>query len=544
MQSLARCLLDYDLGLLEVIAELWGLDLDAPSQREAADQLAAGLLEPERVRDVVESLAPEARAALEALNRAGRQPWAAFARAHGELRAMGPARREREAPWRNAPSATEALYYRGLVARAFFDDGTPQEFAFIPDDLRPWLPAAAPPGEPPGRSAAAPPAIVAAQHHAADDAVTLLAYLQVAAVKPDGGTIPARHRTAVGRFLHQPAALDLWLHLLRRLALVAGSPLKPEPADAREFLAAPRVERGRRLADAWRADPEWNDLRRLPGLTFEGAAWRNDPLAARQAILALLAEVPPGEWWSAEAFVAAVKQRAPDFQRPGGDYDSWYIRDAASQTYLRGFEHWDRVDGALVRWIITAPMHWLGLVDLSPDGAAFRLSPSGLALLGRAEWPAAPAGPAGGWRVNADGSLRAPPDADGYDRFQIARVSNWLPAEGGYVYRLAPASLARAAKQGIRVGQVAAFLEKLAGGEMPPSLVGALHRWERSGGEAALKDTVVLRVKSAELMETLRRTPTVKRLLGESLGATVVEVRRDDLDKLRAALAELGLLAD
>src|SRR5579859_5992190 len=40
---------------------------------------------------------------------------------------------------------------------------------------------------------------------------------------------------------------------------------------------------------------------------------------------------------------SAVKEEEPDFQRPAGNYDSWYIRDAQSGEYLRGFESWDRV---------------------------------------------------------------------------------------------------------------------------------------------------------------------------------------------------------
>ena len=47
-----------------------------------------------------------------------------------------------------------------------------------------------------------------------------------------------------------------------------------------------------------------------------------------------------------------------------GDYDSWYLRDAESGEYLRGFEHWEQVDGALVYYLITGPLHWLGILHL------------------------------------------------------------------------------------------------------------------------------------------------------------------------------------
>ena len=567
MPSLEFALRDYDPGLLKIIAGLWGLELRAPNQREAAEELAAQMLQPELAREIVGALPAEARDALEALQREGRVPLALFTRKHGELRAMGPARRDREQPWQNAPSTTERLWYRGLIASAFFDDGKgPQEFFFIPDDLRPLIPVrpiAPQTSSPPGYPAPSPVARHFAKHpersewasldFSPDDAATLLAYLQIAPVKLEGASFPSKHRASLSRFLRLPDALDFFTHLVIHLGLVADTPLRLEPAKARPFLEAPRPVQVKDLAEAWRDSREWNDLLHVPGLIFEGKAWRNDPFTARHASLNLLAEVPPGEWWSLDSFVAAVKDRQPDFQRPAGDYDSWYIRDAATQIYLRGFESWERVDGALVRWVIEQPMYWLGLVEFGgnfPTGegaeTAFCITPYGAAFLGRGEWPVAEAEAPASFQVGADGTLRVPASASRYDRFQVARVSNWLPAEGDdYLYRLAPASLARAGKQGIKISHIIAFLQKATGDEdLPPALVGALHRWERAGGEAALKDTVVLKLNNPALLETLQRTPKVKRYLGESLGPNAVEVRRDGIEKLRAALAEVGILVD
>lgn len=255
-----------------------------------------------------------------------------------------------------------------------------------------------------------------------------------------------------------------------------------------------------------------------------------------------------GLWWPVEALVEAAKARQPDFQRPAGDYKSWYIRDAATKTYLRGFKYWDRVDGALVRWLIQNPLHWLGVVEVAE--AAFCVTAWGARFLSRAA--DSPAGKevsekeASPVAVTADGTLRVAAAVSRYDRFQLARVCNWLPVEkGDYVYRLSPASLARAAKQGIKVNHILAFLQKALGeNALPPTLVGALRRWERLGSEAAVKETVVLKVKSPELLETLLRTPGVSRYLGEKLGPALVEVRPSEVGKLREALAELGLLAD
>jgi hypothetical protein len=558
--DLKRVFLDYDLNLLRVMAELWGVELRASNQREAAEALAAQLLQPDLVAEVVGALAPEAGVALEGLRQAGRLLSAQFLREFGELRAMGQAKRDREQPWRNQPSISEQLWYRGFIARAFFAerDQAPQEFIFIPDDLRaclPVRPAATPRlaraldlGVPLG----APVALAGA---APDDVTTLLAYLQIAAVELTGAAILPRHREAISRFLRQPEGLDLWVHLSLRLGLAEGAPLKPEPTRARPFLESARAAQGYALASAWRDSREWNDLLHVPGLVFEGAAWRNDPYLTRQNILNLLCEAAPGQWWPVEAFVQAMKTRQPDFQRPAGDYDSWYIREAATKTSLRGFAHWDQVDGALVRWLLEKPLFWLGVVELgmatteAKAVTVFRITPLGARFLApgsEAERREEPDPPAPAVLVEPDGTLRVPLAVSRYDRFQMARVCNWLPLEpDAYAYRLSPASLARAAKQSIKVSHILAFLQKSLGEQALPShLAGALQRWERAGQEAAVKEMVTLKLKSPEMLENLLRMPSVKRYLGEKLSPTLVEVHAADVAKLRKALAELGILAD
>jgi hypothetical protein len=553
MPPLERVLTDYDLGLLRVIAGLWGLELNAPTQREAAAQVSAWLREPNRVSAQVAELPEAARAALEAVRRAGgRWPLARFTRAHGEVRAMGPARREREQPWRVDPSPAEALWYRALTGHGFFEsEGGPQEFVFIPEDLLTFIPEMpAPPAPPPGQPAPAPETFTPAEPFLADDMVTLLAYAQITPLRLEGGTLTTRLPATVRRFLRAPEGLDLCFQLALDLKLLSDTPLKPDPTNTSPFLDLTRAEQTRRLAQAWRASPDWNDLRRMPGLTFEGAKWRNDPALAREAILRLLADVPAGAWWSLDSFVAAVKERAPDFQRPAGEYDSWYIRDAASGEYLRGFENWERVDGALVRWLVTEPLRWLGLVEVNKgqgtgDGDSFRVAPAAQPFLRREPEPAA-AAEAARVRIGVNGVLRVPLTLKPRDRFRVARIAKWLGLEEDeYVYRLTPGSLKRAEKQGVPLERVAEFLRAIADERgLPPALHGALLRWARHGAEVALKDVVVLRVKNPELLETLRRTPRLSDYLGQVLGPTAVEIRRDDLERVRDLLAELGLLTD
>src|SRR5512135_1038302 len=137
MPDLIQSLQHHDLAFLRIVAGLWGLELQSQETDEAANELAGSLLQPELAFEVLSALNPQPRSALAALTAAnGRIPWAPFTRQFGDVRDMGAARRDREKPYLKPASASEALFYRALMSRAFFNtDKGPQEFAYIPDDL-------------------------------------------------------------------------------------------------------------------------------------------------------------------------------------------------------------------------------------------------------------------------------------------------------------------------------------------------------------------------------------------------------------------------
>jgi hypothetical protein len=70
----------------------------------------------------------------------------------------------------------------------------------------------------------------------------------------------------------------------------------PQPEATRAFLEASRAEAMTQLFRSWESSSQFNEIRMLASLTFEGN-WQNDPLKARRTILALLKEIrkKPGE---------------------------------------------------------------------------------------------------------------------------------------------------------------------------------------------------------------------------------------------------------
>lgn len=564
MVDLEQALSEHHLLVLRVIGEWWELDVERLDKAQCAAVIARKL----RTINLPQELAfmqQEEAAALRALAAAGgRLPVAVFSREHGDVRQMGPARLEREEPWLDPASPAEALWYCGLLYRRF--DETEEglvEFFYLPLELQQQLGGAAqPPAQPtvvreapPSAAAtlrpsapqsaataepdwwvAAPAETTPAETTAVDDLATLLAFAQ------RGGLIEG-DASAVEAWLLDPtpARAALLVTLARELGLLRRSEGRLIPArPAVAWLEGGREVQLRALAEAW-SGSGWNELRHVPTLRCEGSSWENDPLTARAALLDLLPRRP--DWFSVAGFCAHLKRVNPDFQRPDGNYDTWYIRDTADNRFLRGFESWDQVEGRLVAYTFHGPLHWLGLVELG-EGAA-RLTERAVDWLRDAPPPAPetmlPL------LVQPDASILAPLQASRYARFQIMRVAEPDPVQPGkpYVYRLTPRALQAATEQGIVPQRVLQFLSEAGGNRpLPPGLQRAVERWAERGAEARLQQVVVLRVQAAEVLDKLRQNPKTRPFIGESLGDLAAVVRREDYRKLQQLAAQLGLLID
>lgn len=523
MPDLLHLLRSQDLGQLRIVADLWGLDFQPADLEGGPERMVSAMLDAQLANEILESLEPPARAALQALARAaGRIPWVAFSREFGEVREMGAARRDRERPQRHPASPAEVLFYRALLGRAFFETAAgPQEFAYLPEDLlrllhQPPEQVAAPAtlGRP--ASAAERSRVSAASDRILDDATAFLAALR----------------------LDQPLPQDPVLRALLECSGVLQRGV-PQAAQVKAFLERPRAQALHMLVEAWRACDAFDELRLVPGLVCEGP-WVNQPRATRLFLLKHLESIPQQTWWSLQAFVEDVKQRFPDFQRPAGDYDSWFIRSSADGNYLRGFDSWDQVEGALIRFLVTRVMPRLGLLDLASPGegqppSAFRSKPV----------PAATDAPEDGrLLVNSIGRIVASHQVPRAVRYQLARFCEWDDAGGQDLrFHISPASLAKARQQGLTIEQLLALLARHAQSGIPPTLVKALKRWEANGTEARAETRAVLKVSKPEILKELRRSKAAK-YLGETLGPTTVIVKAGAIRKVAEAMTELGVLLE
>jgi hypothetical protein len=567
-KTLHESLVDYDMALLRALAEMRGALLTSNHQTTAADELATQLGSPASVAIACADLSPAEAEALAALQAAGGWMEAPrFGRRFGTVRPMGPGRMERERPWLAPANPAEGLWYRGFIFRGFWQtEASLVEVIYLPDDLLALLPAA-PPAQPVFAlaAAAAPPHVQPATADLVEDVFGLLVYLRNHDVQPGTGEmLRLKDLQAVNALCVAPVPaasaagddrLALLVHLCRAAGLVSVSQgqFALNAERVRGWLQAAPAGRLAGLQAAWRDDPDWNDLWHVPTLRPQPTGgWQNDPLLARRKVLGFLAGCQPGDWYRLDDFVAAVKAADPDFQRPDGDYTTWYLHDLRGQS-LMGFEHWDEVEGALLRSLLAGPLHWLGMVDLGCDEesgppVACRLAKNDNLTPGpspkrRGERAGEEASTPILMVMDDDCTVHVPPDASLYDRFQLARFADLVQRRAeGVTYRISPASLARARRQGISPEQVSSFLARVAGQPVPIKVAEAMQRWHKRGSAIRVERGVILRVDAPETLAALRRQPDLAPLLGETLGPRAVLVPPANIQRVHRWLAEQGYI--
>lgn len=538
MPDLLASLHSHDLGHLRIVAELWGLELDSHERDAAAEELSASLLDPELVRETLDVLPTDARPALDALLAArGRIPWAEFARRFGEIREMGAGKRDREQPHRHPVSAAEMLFYRGILAKAFFDtDKGAQEFAYIPDDLVAIInhEDTETQSKKEEKTLRLRDSVVPALGRSATPVEKALEIPATDRVLDDATTLLAALRISNANLKFAPQLLAL-LHTTKVIKKNV-----PQAEAVKRFLEAPRFEALSMLVDAWKSSVTFDELRLIPSIVCEGE-WTNDPHETRQTLLNFLNAIPQNQWWSFPAFLRDLKLKHPDFQRPAGDYDSWFVKRASDGQYLRGFAYWDAVDGALVRFLIQI-MHWLGLVDLAApeEGKEF----TAFRLVDKSTQANRYTSTQGKITIASNGKISVSRHFSRAVRYQIARFCEWDDPKGDdFIYHVSARSLKHAVEQGLKAEQLLALLVKVTKSNVPPALVKALKRWEANGTEARAESQTILRVARPEVLEELRKSKAA-RFLGEPLGPTAVIVKSEAVPKIAAALAELGVLLD
>lgn len=538
MLNIVSTLSGQDLGFLKIVANAWGIEIKAPDAYTARTQLAMEMNNPEIIKEIYDVFPENVRQAYDTLlDHEGKIPWAKFARDFGEIQVMGSARRDRERPDLTPATPTEYLWYRAFIGRAFFNTETePQEFAYIPEEIFSCLePVHIQKQQIPGRSATfkETQTIIPASDLILDDICTYLAAIR------NGFSIDMLHE-------YCQIPIEFLKKLLINLKLISEKEII-DPDQVRKFLETSREKSLLMLVNHWIENKHINEMEFMPEFIIEGVLDRNHH-NVRQFLLDQISLVPAGQWWNLESFVSYIYQINPDFQRSAGNYDTWYIKKAESGEYLRGFEHWDTIDGAYIRFMITGPLYWLGIVDLACGESdskiqAFKCSQWCADLLSNH--------PPEGIKpedvkllIDSYGKIVIPLRFSRSLRYQISRFCDWNgKIKDGYAFQISPVSLQRAKDQGLKISHFLKIVQSVLPHPFPPKLKSALENWENHGTQAHFTQTILLHVTNPEAINQLQNS-SVKKFIQVVLNPNTVAVFSNGIEQVRKTLIEMGYLSE
>ncbi|MFZ0546595.1 MAG: hypothetical protein WAM60_14205, partial [Candidatus Promineifilaceae bacterium] len=262
----------------------------------------------------------------------------------------------------------------------------PKSEPAVPPPQKKELPPKAAVSTPTIQVVKAPKSFESADLSSVDDMTTILALSQNFPLQPN-----AIEWLAAYLMVPDDGRRDLLVTLAFELGLLRetdiGDGLGYRPArPAVPWLKKEREGQLRELVEAW-SSSAWNDLCHVPELACEGSNWKNDPILARTALLEILPQST--DWFTTADLAAYIHETDPDFQRPDGNYTTWYIRDRATGSYLSGFENWEQVEGRLLTFLITGPLYWLGMTEYatSDETTLYRLTPRAVTWLKNAPPP-------------------------------------------------------------------------------------------------------------------------------------------------------------
>lgn len=506
MPTTFKMLKEHSPLMLEVIGEMRSASIDAVGP-ELVALLAEELSSPDSVQNVLEEILneyPEAQTALRTLVKArGRQPETQFSRTFGALEVMGDEQLKATERWQNPVSLTELLYYNGLIGRGFEGEGPEaHRIIYIPSDILDQIPLSADDDSErdlqlPYASAPSSQEVVDSTDEFLNDVGSVIGCLAGAPMLLDGQDLAKPDAERVQERLLAPpdsplleVRRELLLHVMNRLRLFKAEKqadgkifLALNRNRANAFLSLTRYDQRKVIWESWRDSSVWSDLERLPTLELHNRErWQHNARATRDAFLRYCRNLQPTRWYSLVDVVAVLKEQLPDFQRPDGIYDDWYVRNLEADRFAKGFDDWDLVEGELARFYLLNPMVWLGalkvayqrrkvLLSLTLDGAIWQGAE--LALEQEEVQPR--------FTIRENFKIEVPLELPLRQRMNIEQVAHWQSSTTNYEYSINQRSLNQAFERGLTADRILAVLRNGSHG-VPPKIAISIRKFADQRG--------------------------------------------------------------
>ncbi len=296
---------------------------------------------------------------------------------------------------------------------------------------------------------------------------------------------------------------------------------------------------------------------------FKPEQLRADLVGFRQLVLRALASLPDGKWVALEDLFRLMRIVWPRFDqtvwqtfRFPQSTGSWFLAEAGSETPLSpaNAEHWQLAQGNFIRTIITGPLHWLGLADLSfSDGELAAVRFHGLADLywDRVETPPAPR------HTAAHAQPTSPEEVVRTDHHTIsvhpsttsAQAHNLLDKMARletatadlFVYQLDPQAAYEAFEAGAALSEILDDWEQLMPVPMPEAIRAQLTDWWEAYGRVRIyEDLTVIEFSDDYALAEMKAVTSLEEHLIAEVSPRLVVVPQKAVTPLVAELEKAG----
>jgi hypothetical protein len=281
---------------------------------------------------------------------------------------------------------------------------------------------------------------------------------------------------------------------------------------------------------------------------------------ARQELLALISQVPLGEWINFAAFARFIYRLRPTFlQRRQRLFPSphWWIEQEEGHPLNPGqFSDWLRAEGRYLASLLQGPLHWWGLCDFALSTAdqllAFRLTPlAGQLFHGRfpstQEEQATPSSPAPtALTISADGDLLIPCQPANWPL--IAGIEDFAESRGVQDemlrYSLTARSLGEAISQGRDLQNLLDLLDRSSSGESESAIQQLLSSMRRRianyGRVRFYTEVSLLQTADVAGMQQLAAITSLEEQTIRSIQPTLLLLKKQGVEQLQDELKRRG----
>ena len=325
------------------------------------------------------------------------------------------------------------------------------------------------------------------------------------------------------------------------------------------------IEQTRYLFSQWLNSHNWIDV---PGANYvDNYSYYINYQAARNAVVSLLHNCKPGQWYSVPSLLGKIKAEDPFILR-SQPYTTGLIHYRSKREILA---NWQQCDGEILIGMLTSSLYELGIVavgytqltgleaeePVNPD--AFMVTNFGARVL-LAEAKAALKKEGGSGQ---DESLSSTPTANVsrslvvQPNFELLLLQSDLPTlysllpfavvnQVGVVSRLTltRAALLRAMRSGLSIEQILQILEEHSQKEIAQNVSYTLRDWARLYKEVKISQALLLEVATEAQANEICASPRLQELGLRRLGPCAMAVGSNvTLQKLRSLLDKEGIVA-